>query len=353
LRELSEEVVRKKLHLFTVPEAVEFQGGGRGGMSPLQSPGDTIFAGENKQQGARITYYLTPPEKKPGEKEEAPAETPRRPGGMEGMMPFGGEGTGQERTRVQITILDSMGRFVSQLFGPEAKGINRAYWNFRETEPPTPGQPQEEPAEARGGFFGRRAMGMQALPGKYTAKVKYEDQEVMGTFEVRPDPRLKIDLAVLQANYEKGKAVQGLSKAITQAGRQLQQTQRAIQTVREYTRTGRNPKAGDITKAADALEKKLKELTEELNPTPKKQGMADRSQGLSVQVMRAVFGIAGAGIEPVSQAAQASYDRVKPKAEEFLKKVNAFYQKDVEEFKKALQDAGFTLFSPVAPLKIE
>jgi hypothetical protein len=69
--------------------------------------------------------------------------------------------------------------------------------------------------------------------------------------------------------------------------------------------------------------------------------------------MRAVFGIAGAGVEPVSQAAQVSYDRVKPKAEEFLNKVNAFYQKDVEDFKKVLQDAGFTLFSPVAPLKIE
>jgi photosystem II stability/assembly factor-like uncharacterized protein/DUF971 family protein len=349
LRELSEEIMKKKLHLFTVAEAYEFQ---QGRMSALQSPGDTVFAGENKTQGARITYFLTPTEKKPEEKEEAAAA--RRPaGGMMGMMQFGGAGMmGQARTKVQITILDSQGKFVSQLFGPENKGMNRAYWNFRETEPPSPETQAEEP-EARGQFFGRRAMGLQALPGTYTVKVKYEDQEASGTFEVKPDPRLKIDLEVLKANYEKAKAAQGLSRAIMRAGRQLQQTQRAIQTVKEYARRGRNPRAGDITKAADELEKKLKELMEELNPTPKKQGMADRSQGLNSQVMRAVFGIAGAGLEPVSQAAQVSYDKVKPKAGEFLNRVNGFYQKDVEEFKKFLQEAGFSLFGPVVPLKIE
>jgi len=354
LRELSEEVTKKKLYLFNVPDAYEFQ---QGRMSALQSPGDAVFAGENKLQGASITYYLTPTEKKPEEKTGGAErrETAAQPGGMMGMMEFGGRGTmGQEKTNVQITVLDPQGKFVSQLFGPENKGINRASWDLRETEPPSPETQAQEQTEARGmTFFGRRAMGLQALPGKYTVKVKYEDQEVSDTFEVKPDPRLKIDLDILKANYEKGKAAQGLSRAIMRAGRQLQQTQRAIQTVREYARTGRNPKSDDITKAADELEKKLKELTEKLNPTPKKQGMADRSQGLSYQVMTAASGIAGAGIEPVSQAAQVKYDRVKPKAEEFLNQVNEFYQKDVENFKKVLQDSGFTLFGPVMPLKID
>jgi photosystem II stability/assembly factor-like uncharacterized protein len=350
LRELSDEVTKKKLHLFALAAGNEFQ---QGQMSPLQSPGDTIFAGENKPQGARISYYLTPTEKKPAEKAEAPGAPAGPPAGMMGQMPFGGPGMrGQEKTNVQITVLDSQGNFVSQLYGPENKGINRAYWNFRETEPPSPDTPaQEEPAER--GMFGRRAMGMQALPGTYTVKVKYEDQEASGTLEVKPDPRLKVDLAVLKANYDKGKAAQGLSRAIMRAGRQLQQTQKAIQTVREYARSGKNPKAGDITKAADDFEKKLKELTETFDPTPKKQGMADRSEGLNNQVMSAVFGIARAGIEPVSQAAQVKYDRVKPKAEEFLNRVNDFYEKDVENFKKVLQDSGFSLFGPVMPIKIE
>jgi photosystem II stability/assembly factor-like uncharacterized protein len=352
LREFSEEVAKKKLHLFPVPEARQFQ---QGRMSPLQSPGDTIFAGENKPQGARITYYLTPTEKKPEEKPETGGPAPTPQAGTAGQAMFGGSGMrGQERTNVQITILDSQGKFVSQLFGPEKKGINRAYWNFLETEPPSrEGQPREEQAESRAMMFGRRAMSLQALPGMYTVKVKYEDQEATGALEVKPDPRLKIDLEVLKANYEKGKAAQALSRAVMQAGRQLQQTQRAIQTVKEYARTGKNPKADDITKAADEIEKKLKELTEALDPTPLKQGMADRSQGLNRQVTSAVSGITGAAIEPVSQAAQTKYDKVRPRAEEFLNRVNEFYEKDVENFKRTLQESGFTLFSPVIPIKIE
>jgi len=352
LRELSDEVAKKKLHLFTIADACALR---QGRMSPLQSPGDTTFAGENKPYGARITYYLRPAEKKTEERAESAGAAPRPPSVGTGQAPFGGSGMPvEERTNVQITILDSQGKFVSQLFGPESRGINRAYWNYLETEPPSQeSQARGEQTESRAMEFARRAMSLQALPGTYMVKVKYEDQEVSGTLEVKPDPRIKVDLEVLKANYEKGKAARGIARAIIQAGRQLQQTRRAIQTVREYAKTGQNPRSDDLTKAADGLEKKLVELTEILDPTAQKQGMADRSQGLNRQVMSAVSGITGAGIEPVSQAAQTKYDKVRPRAEEFLTRVNEFYEKDVEDFKKTLQDAGFTLFAPVLPIKVE
>ena len=355
LREISEEITKKKLHVFKISDAYEFQ---QGRMSVYLSPGDTSFSAENKPTGAGITYYLTPSEKKPEESTDQQAETGGTMGPMGGMM--GGQMPsrlmrmmGRMPTRVSVTILDAQGKFVSQLYGSENKGLNRVYWNFREMEPPSPeSQAGPEQSEARGMFFGRGG-GITALPGKYTAKVKYEDQEVSQTFEVKTDPRLKINVEVLKANYDKAKDAQKLSRAIQRAGRQLQQTQRALQTVKESLRTSRSPKSADILKAADELEKKLKDLSEALNPTPAKQGMADRSSGLNSQVMRAVFGISGAGIEPVSQAAQVKFDRVKPLVEAFLTKFNDFYQKDVENFKKTLQDTGFSFFGPFTPLKLD
>jgi ribosomal protein S17E len=47
------------------------------------------------------------------------------------------------------------------------------------------------------------------------------------------------------------------------------------------------------------------------------------------------------------------YDKVKPKAEEFLTNYNDFFQKDVEAFKKLLKDADFSLFAPFTPLKLD
>jgi hypothetical protein len=356
LRTISDEITSKKLHVFPVSDAYAFQ---QGRMSTYLSPGDAAFSGENKQSGACISYYIIPSEKKPEETAEPPAGPPdqagtgRMAGMMGGQMPPGMTGTmGRRGGRVSITIVDAQDKFVSQFNGPDEKGINRVYWNLRETEPPT-GR-EEQPAEERGAmmFFGR-GMGTMALPGKYIAKVKYEDLEASQTFEVKADPRLKVDIEMLKANYEKGKQAQSLSRAITRASRQLQQTQRLLQTLKDNLRASPGPKSGDLRKAADELEKKLKELSETLSPTPAKQGINDRSLSLQSQVMSAVRGITGAGYEPVSQAAQVQYDKVKPKAEEFIVKFNDFYQKDLEAFKKLLKDSDFSLFGPFMPLKLD
>lgn len=353
LRELTDEIAKKKLYLFKVPDAYEFQ---QGRMSVYMNPGDTAFSGANKPAGAAITYYLNPSDKN----SEAAAETTAPGAGAPtGVAPGGSGGQPGGRGaagRVSVTILDTNGRFVSRFSGPENKGLNRVHWNFRETEQPTgqEEQPVGQPAEERGGgmAFGR-GMGVTVLPGTYTARVKYEDQELIQSFKVQPDPRLKVDLEVLKANYEKARQAQSLSRVILRAGRELQQTQRAIQAVKEGLRTSRNPKASDLQKAADGLEKKLRDLTETLDPTPVKQGMADRSASLQSQVTSAVMGVSQAGIEPVSQAAQVRYDKVLPKAQAFLTKVNEFYEKDVEAFKRLLKEADFSLFAPFTPLKFE
>ena len=351
LREISDEIMKKKLYLFKVQDAVQFQ---QGRMSVYLSPGDTSFSGENKRQGACITYHLIPSERKPEEEkpeggDDLQQRTTDRMGQRGGIMPFPGfEEMRRPSTRVAITILDSQGKTVAQLNGTEEKGINRVWWDLRETEP------QEQRGEEEPGpmtFFGRRG-GLNVLPGMYTAKVKYEDQEASQTFPVKTDPRLHVDLKVLKANYEKAKDAQKLSRVIRDAGRQIQQTQKAIQTFQEFARAQRDPKLRELMKGARELETKLKEFSETLNPTPAKQGMADRSAGLNSQVMSAAFGISGSGIEPVSQAAQVKFDKVKPKAEEFLAKLNEFYQKDVENFKKAVQDSGFSLFGSFTPLKL-
>ncbi len=356
LREISEEITKKKLHLFSISPAISFQ---QGRMSIYLSPGDTAFAGENKRFGARITYYLIPSERKPEERTEQTVETERtavmsRMSQMRGQLPPGMMDQAFRRTptRVSITILDSEGKFVSRISGTEDMGINRVYWDLRETEPPAPGEQEQREERISMMPFGRGG-GVSVLPGTYTAKIKYDDQEVSQAFEVKTDPRFQVNLDVLKANFEKAKEAQGLSRFVQRASRQIQQTQRALQTIKDNSRMSRNPKNANIIKAVEALEKKIKELSETLNPTPPRQGIADRSTGLSSQVMSAVSGLSGAGIEPLSQAALVKYEKVKTLVNDFAIRFNAFYQKDIEEFKKMLQEAGFSLFGPFVPLKIE
>jgi photosystem II stability/assembly factor-like uncharacterized protein len=347
LRKISNEIMQKKLHLFEVQEAYQFQ---QGRMSSYQSPGDTPFMGENKRIGAAITYYLIPSERKEEEAEDEAMDERRqqmlqRMRQMGAMERFRGMGMMGGSSRVRITIEDSEGKTISRLNGTENKGINRVYWNFRE-------QTGEDDQSSRRMFFGFGG-GMTALPGEYTVKINYDDEEVSQKFTVKFDPRIDVDMAVLKANYEKGKQAQKLSDAINKASRQIEETRATLKTLQDHARQNRNPKNRDLMKAAQALDKKLEELAEALNPTSPKQGIADRSAGLRMQVMMAVRGISGAGYEPITEAARVSYEKAIPKVEEFLKKLNAVYETDVENFKKMLKEADFSLFKPFTPIKIE
>ncbi|NIM91495.1 MAG: hypothetical protein GTO17_11170 [Candidatus Aminicenantes bacterium] len=348
LREISEDLFKKKLHLFEIQDAFQYQ---QGRLSSYLSPGDTAFTGENKAMGACITYHLIPSERKAKEAESEQRDERRqrmmeRMRQMGGMAQFGRPGMARPTSsRVKITVEDSEGNTVNTLEGTENKGINRVYWNLREQDPQ-----RDEAREFR--RFGMRG-GLAVLPGEYTVKIKYDDQEVSQSVTVKSDPRLEVDLDVLKANYEMGKKAQQLSTAITDAGKQLEETKKAVKTVVETARANRTPKSKELMKAAKDLEAKLKELSETLNPTPPKQGIADRSAGLSRQVRRAVSMITRAGNEPISQAAKVKYAKVKVKADAFLKKFNEFYKTDVENFKKLLEESGFSLFKPFKPLELE
>jgi len=356
LREISEAVQAKKLHLFKVPDAIEFQ---QGGFSSYMSPGDGVFMGENKRTGACFTYHLLPVPKKEGE--EAPAEPAmsaeamammRR---MSGVGAFRGPGPEAGSSRVAITIHDSQGQLVGRMNGTENKGLNRVYWNFREVLPPREeGRPGGPPSEQAAMFeFGRGGGGLTVLPGTYTVKVKYDGEEASQAFEVKSDPRFTVDPAVLKANHGLGVAATRLSETVQSAQRRIQETQQSLKTVQDALRAARNPQSMELAKAGGELEAKLKAMAEELNPTPAKQGISDRSAGLQSQVRQAAGELTRSGLEPAGQAALVKFDKVKARAAAFLEKFNAFFQTEVEGFKKKLQEAGFSPLAPFRPLKIE
>ena len=267
----------------------------------------------------------------------------RQMGGMARMRSMGMMGQGS--SRVRITIEDSDGKLISRMNGTENKGINRIYWNFRE-------QTEQAQPSARRSFFGFGRGGATALPGEYTVKIAYDGEEVSQTFAVEYDPRIDVDMEVLKANYEAGTKAQKLSDAINTASQQIDGTRETLKTIQDHARQNRDPKNKELMKAARDLDKKLEELAEILNPTPRKQGIADRSAGLRMQVMMAARGMRG-GHEPISQAARVRYEKALTKVEEFLKKVNAVYETDVENFKKMVKEANFSLLKPFKAIRIE
>ena len=192
-----------------------------------------------------------------------------------------------------------------------------------------------------------------ALPGEYMVKIRYNGEEQTQSLRLKNDPRFTIDSEMMRTNYQTAKEAQKLRKTITSAGEKIEETKKAIQTVMAYGRNDKSSQIRDLVKAAKALDKKLNDLSEKLNPTPPRQGIADRSAGLRSQVIRAVMGITRAGIYPITEAAHVKYEKTKVQAAAFLEEMNMFYQTDLENFKKSMQESGFSLFKPFEKLEIE
>jgi len=231
------------------------------------------------------------------------------------------------------------------------------------------------------GFFGKTASGLKILMEDFSAPPEIRRELVNSV--IMPNARLKEGLALAQTRVTTSsidssdglawslheismaskvgflvdhlpiaKEAQKLSDVINTASQQIDGTRATLKTLQDHARQNRDPKNREIMQASRELDKKLEELAEILNPTPPKQGIADRSAGLRMQVMRATRGMSG-GHEPISQAANVRYEKAKPKVEEFLQKVNDVYKTDVENFKKLLREADFSLFKPFTQIKVE
>ncbi len=331
LREIKPGTIGKKLHLFQVSDAVNYE---RGRMNSHMSPGDTIFSAENKNLNATFSYFLLPDEKKESQPEEPE------------IGPAAGRSAGRPARNgtvggVAITILDASGGVINRFTGSTEKGLNRVFWNFSAQEQAPPGAAGGAPAAPA--FAGRGFGGIPVPPGAYTVKIRYGDLETEAGFEVKADPRLNADPEVLRANYQLAVKARRLTATMQEVQRRLQETEKALQAVRELARGRRGPQTAQVLVAVESTYSSLKELKEKLNPTPARQGIADRSAGLNRRVLSAVMGISRAGHEPVSQPAQVRLDKAGEDLAGFLEDFNSFYAEKLEALRAKLEESGFSI----------
>jgi photosystem II stability/assembly factor-like uncharacterized protein len=332
LRQVSEAVMKKPLHVFPVAGASQYR---RGSLSVYYSPGDTQFQGANRAYGALITYVLNP----------APAK-------KDSPAPGDDKEPGKEEKPV-IEILDGKGQVIRTFKGPAEKGVNRAAWDLCQKAFPTLYRwewQEAEEGEEEGGLF--------VLPGTYTARVKYGGLEEKATVTVKPDPRLKRDEAGLLKSHAMAMQVGGWMEELDKVLKVVANHQQAIQTLQNYIPTGKDkeeqaPEAlKKLKEAAVALGKKLKELKNRVVPDDELQGFNDDSNLLAEQI-NAVFYMVGDSLEAPAQAAEVKFGKTQAALKAFLAEFRQFHEKELLPFQKQVADSGFSLFKPYAPLTLK
>jgi uncharacterized protein (DUF111 family) len=132
----------------------------------------------------------------------------------------------------------------------------------------------------------------------------------------------------------------------------MQKTGKAIRAVMETAADMKiDPvKKKELMEKAKALETKLKALAEKVFPDRSRQGIFDRSASIGGNIF-SLRRLVADSFEPLTQAAEVKYGKVKKLVDGFLKEYNTLFETEVADFKKLVKEADIGFFTPFEPLK--
>jgi photosystem II stability/assembly factor-like uncharacterized protein len=301
LRQLTNDVLAKDAHLFTLRSAYRFR--------PITAPSTTYddpTIGRNPEYGASINYYL-----------EAPAASAPR-----------------------VDILDGSGAVVRTLTGTNSAGINRIHWDLRYT-PSTQVRLQTSPMYAAHivpGPNGRNAPGTGTLailapPGNYTVKLTVGGAEQTQPLVVLKDPNSGGTEADIAAQT---RTLVAIRNDLNQAADAVHR----IEAVRvQLDAINRVVDDATVKRAADSLQRKLIDVEMNLVELRLTGGGQDGVRFASKLIGKLGYlanGIASSDFRPTDQHLEVQ-TLLNTQLREHLTAIDALLAKDVVAFNELLK----------------
>lgn len=324
LRQISEELLKKTLHLFEIPAAYQHETKASAG---YHFPADAFFSGENVPYGACLTFYINP-DKLEALKQDKTNEQVNSE--KEEIEP-------EKNNQVQFEFYDTENKLVRKMETEPQPGLNRIYWNLR-------GDGFETPSltERRRDYS---PPGPELIPGIFTVKIKFKKNEDQQTVEILPDPRINIPLEERKEKFDQIMQAVKYVEIVAQAVTQIHETNQTIDMMVENLKDKQDSTSVELTKTARQLKKKLKTLSGFFIDSRKEQGIVYEDN--VYRKLRYVGGSLNSSFDK-STLSQLTYLRqAKDALDQALNKFNLIFETDVADFQVKLKQADFSLF-PVA-----
>ena len=306
LQQLTPEVLASEAHLFSPRAAYRFRD-----ITPMSAQADEPSAGENPPYGASINYYL----------QAASAED------------------------VTITILDGQGAVVRTLAGPQARGLNRLYWDLRH-EPTTEVRLRTSPLYApdvtvgpegwrpmSGMGAGAGRLSILAPPGTYTVQLSVGGRQLTQTLEVRKDPHSAGTEADIQAQtamlLELRRELESAVDVVNQIELVRGQITNLVQVVQDEAIT---EAGGELDQKLIALEGNLVELRE----TGRGQDFLRFGPQLIGHIRNVANGLASADFRPTDQQVEVQ-QLLQERLRTYVNQLEGLLSNDLSAFNELLR----------------
>jgi len=225
---------------------------------------DGMYAGDNRPEGARLTYSVNMEALSGEETEEDSAST-------------------KEKEKVIIEIYDADGNKIRTLKEiPEHSGINRTVWELEDKGIRNPSRDKPRPDAPEPG-------GRDVLPGTYKVKFTYGGESDSTMVKVKTDPRIEMPISALRATADLRSELDTLRSRLADATLQLAEAKEIVEFNESLVENDKRGK--DTLQAVIDANKETKEAITKLQDQV--FGEEDERQGITsnpnITVMNRLF----------------------------------------------------------------
>lgn len=338
----------KTVHLFAPPDAYAVETMGPEG---VLFPGTGTYTGENREQGALLTYVINRPAKteeaKPAEKVEAKEKKGKTAEPKPAPEPIKKDDKSKVKyDSVSLEVFDASGEKIRTLKrkAPEDNGINRMTWGLDEKGPQQPSREKPRRNIERGG--------LTVQPGTYKLRITFGGQKDSTMISVKHDPRFKGNEADVKARYDLLKQVNQLTELTAQATERIRES---LEIVNDYEKRLKEAKRDDLKPATE----KTKVIKDSLNnlmdyivgKEDKRQGITRQADPTPVNYIRTASSYIGRANDAVSATDQRVLKQAEDKVAEVLARVNNFFLQHWVGYRAEMEKVNINPFKDYEPLK--
>ena len=293
---------------------------------------NAIYNGENKRDGAMISYLFNKSEETKDIKKEAkdsketakPKEEPK-----------------SKNDSIVLNVYNQENKLIRTVKQkiPIENGIQRMYWGLDEKGVRRPSRGTAQ----RGRNFEPR--GVMALPGTYKLVISNGKEKDSTMISVQYDPRIDLKNEVLVAKYQLLKEAEKTMEQLADINKQLNESKEIIKQYKKQLSDLKDNKNADLLKKHDSINKQLDGFMDEL------LGKEDKRQGITRSPDPTIVSNLGAAFSYINDLMQLPgtteiqlLENANKAIDSYKMKVNAFYQKDWIDFKNQVEKLNLSLF---------
>lgn len=267
---------------------------------------DAMYKGENREFGAYI-YYWNGVEEKDSVKVKKAA----------------------------IRIFDEEGDQVRVLKKEYSKGLNRVVWGLDAKSVKFPGRKDTENDSLETG-------GLSVMPGLYKVRVELGPYRDSAMVEVKPNPRIEIGAAAIDANYQYKKQLYKKVEVLAHAAKQIRRSEKTIELIRQLIKAEDKDSVKELTDSIKSIEKKLEKFAQQLYGR-EVEGYFSQPDILGEQYNLLNYYLFS-NLGEVTEGNQVLVDKFLEHASEFLTELNQFYETDWQRFREFVHARELSLF---------